>query len=66
MTVGTRIKTKRKECNMTLEDVAVRIGVSRQTMSRYETGVIKNIPSAKIGALAKVLNTAPAWLMGWE
>ncbi len=51
---------------MTLEEVASHVGVSRQTLSRYETGVIGNIPSDKVEALAKALRTTPAFLMGWE
>ena len=51
---------------MTLEEVARRIGCSRQTMSRYENGIIGNIPSDKIEAIADVLLTTPASLMGWE
>ena len=46
--------------DMTLEDVAKDVGVSRQTLSRYETGVIGNIPSDKIELLAKSLRTTPA------
>lgn len=66
MRIGENIKRRRQELDMTLEDVARRVGVSRQTMSRYETGVIGNIPGEKIEALAGVLNTTPAFLMGWE
>lgn len=66
MNIGQNIKRRRKELDMTLEDVAKQIGVSRQTLSRYETGVIGNIPSDKIEALAKALKTTPAFLMGWE
>lgn len=66
MSIGGNIKKRRNKLGMTLEDVAKVIGVSRQTLSRYETGVIGNIPSDKIEALASVLRTTPAYLMGWE
>ena len=65
MSIGQNIKRCRRELDMTLENVAKEVGVSRQTLSRYETGVIGNIPSDKIEALAKVLHTTPAYLMGW-
>ncbi len=42
------------------------IGTSRQTVHRYETGAIANIPHEKIEALARVLETTPSNLMGWE
>lgn len=66
MAIKDNIKKKRKERGMTLEEVAAIVGVSRQTLSRYETGIIGNIPSDKIELLAKALHTTPAYLMGWE
>lgn len=66
MSIGQNIRRRRTELDMTLEEVASRIGCSRQTVSRYENGVIGNIPSDKIEAIATVLLTTPAALMGWE
>lgn len=66
MGIGDRLRLKRKELDMTLEDVAAFVGVNRQTMSRYETGTIKNIPSDKIELLAKALHATPGYIMGWE
>jgi len=66
MGIGDRIRECRISQKKTLEQVAEAIGVSRQTMSRYETGVIGNIPSDKIEAIAKYLKTTPAFLMGWN
>lgn len=66
MTVGERIKEKREACDMTLEELSKHVGVSRQTLSRYETGVIKGVPSDKLELIAQTLNTTPAYLMGWE
>lgn len=66
MTIGSNIKKRRRELGLTLEDLAGALGVSRQTLSRYETGVIANIPSEKIEKLAAALDVTPAWLMGWH
>ncbi len=66
MSLGENIKRKRTELGYTLEDVARRLKTSRQTVHRYETGVISNIPSDKIELLAEVLNVSPAYLMGWD
>lgn len=66
MSIGQNIKCRRKALEMTLEDVAKQVGITRQTLSRYETGIIGNIPSDKIEALALTLRTTPAYLMGWE
>lgn len=50
---------------MTLEELAEIIGTSKQTINRYENGIISNIPSDKIVALANALDTTPQNLMGW-
>lgn len=51
---------------MTLEELAETVGTSRQTIHRYENGIITNIPPEKVVSLAKALDTTPAYLMGWE
>ena len=65
MGLKENIKMIRTQKNMTLEDLAKKVGVSRQTIQRYESGVIGNIPSDKIELIAKALRTSPADLMGW-
>lgn len=66
MNIGERIKYLRNKNDATLEVVGKAIGVSRQTLQRYESGVIGNIPSDKIEKLAEIFNVSPAYLMGWE
>lgn len=66
MNINDRIKLRRHEMRVTLEDVAKHVGVTRATVQKYESGIISNIPSDKIEALAKALNCSPAYLMGWE
>lgn len=65
MTIGEQIYKCRKEARMTLEQLGQAIGVSKQTVQRYESGVISNIPADKIEAMAKALGVLPATLMGW-
>lgn len=60
-----KVKRLRNELNMTLEDVAKKVGVSAPTILRYESGEIKNIRRDKIKLLADALNTTPEYLMGW-
>lgn len=66
MGLKENLKQMRKERNMTLENVAEYIGVNRQTVQKYESGLIANIPSDKIEKLAECFRTTPAYLMGWE
>ena len=56
----------RKEKRLTLQEVADALGTSKQTIHRYERGVITNIPPEKIKTLAELLEVTPAQLMGWE
>lgn len=64
--VSNKIKDLRKAKNMTLEDVGKKVGVGKSTVRKWETGMIVNMKRDKIAALAKALDTTPAYLMGWE
>ena len=63
---ATKLKELRKSRGMTLDDLASEIGTSKQTIHRYENGIISNIPPEKIESLATALGTTPSELMGWE
>ena len=64
--MAQRIKELRKEHGLTLEQVAKVVGVGKSTVRKWETGMIANMKRDKISALAKALNTTPAYLMGWN
>ena len=64
--IGDRIKELRKQRKMTLNVLAEAIGTSKQTIHRYENGIITNIPHEKISAMAEALGTTPSDLMGWD
>lgn len=66
MSIGDNIKRKRLEKGYTLEELAHQIKTSKQTIHRYENGIISNIPSDKIEAIATALDTTPSYLMGWD
>lgn len=61
-----RLRELRKAKKMTLEELAVKVGTSRQTIHRYENGTITNVPPERVIALASALDTTPAELMGWS
>lgn len=61
-----KLKKLRKDKGLTLDELAAAVGTSKQTIHRYENGVIANIPPKKIVALAEALGTTPGELMGWE
>lgn len=66
MSIGERIKELRLQQEISQTELAERINVSKQTLYKYETGIVTNIPSDKVEALATALNTTPAYLMGWD
>ena len=66
MKVGERIRHFRRKCGYSMERVGEEIGVSRQTVHRYESGVIENIPRAKVERMAHLFGTTAAVLLGYE
>ena len=66
MTTGERMKQRRKEIGLSAEKVAERLGVSPATIYRYEKGDIEKVPVDIFAEFAKILQTTPAYLMGWE
>ena len=64
--IGKRIKIKREELHMTQEELAAKLGYkSKTTIAKIENGT-NDIVQSKVVAFASVLNTTPAYLMGWE
>lgn len=66
MTINENIRKLRAERGLTLEALGKAVGVSKQTIQRYENGQISTIPYDKILSLASALNVTPGHLMGWE
>ena len=66
MGIKDRLKKRRRQLGMTIEDVARLAGVSSATVSRWETGDIENMRLDKIALLAKALQVTPSYIMGWD
>ena len=65
MTLGERIKTAREALKMTQEDLGRLCGTTKQTIFKYETGIVYNIPLDRLEQLAEHLDVTPGWLTGW-
>ncbi|MDU5915454.1 MAG: helix-turn-helix transcriptional regulator [Negativicoccus succinicivorans] len=63
--IGQRLRELRIQVGLTLDEVGKRIGVSKQAIYKYETGITTNIPLDKIEELAKLYRVSPAEIMGW-
>lgn len=66
MKTNDLIKMRRLDLNMTMKELAIKVGVSEGTISRWESGDIENMKRDKIAALARALDVPPAVLMNWE
>ena len=64
--IGQRLRELRIQVGLTLDEVGKRIGVSKQAIYKYETGITTNIPLDKIEELAKLYHVSPAEIMGWD
>lgn len=60
------VYSKRKALNLSMEELAKKVGVSKATVQRWESGEIKNVRRDKIARIADALETTPAYLMGWD
>ena len=65
MSIGSRIRKRRKELGLTQTELANRLHTTKQTIYKYENEIVTNLPSDRIEQLAKALDTTPQFLMGW-
>lgn len=61
-----RMRNRREELNMSYQTLSEKVGISKSTLQRYETGYIKNMPVDKLEEIANALQVSPAYLMGWD
>lgn len=66
MTKGERIKELRERKKLTQEELARLLDTTKQTISKYEKGIVTNIPSDRIESMAKILDSTPEYILGWE
>lgn len=66
MQKGERIKRLRKEKGITQSEMAKLLCTTKQTISKYEKGIVTNIPSDRIEAMARILDTTPEYILGWD
>ena len=62
--IPKRIKQARTMRGMTLLELGNKVGLSKGTLSRYESGDIQTVRRGTINAIALALDVDPLWLMG--
>ena len=60
-----QIRFFRKLRGLTQSQLAEAIGETRQTVYKYETGIVRSVPAHKLEKIAFVLACTPAELAGW-
>ncbi|MBQ1291156.1 MAG: helix-turn-helix transcriptional regulator [Lachnospiraceae bacterium] len=63
MTLGEKIRKRRIELNMTMDDLGNAIGVQRSAINKYEKGMITDLKRSTIHALATALQVSPLYLL---
>ena len=66
MTIADRIRNRRLELGLSVDDLAARLGKNRATVYRYESNYIKTYSADVMEALATALETTPAYFYGYD
>ena len=65
-TIGERIRNKRREQNLTLDELSAATGIPKSTIQRWESGAIKNMGQEGLLKLSKALDTTVFYLQTGE
>lgn len=66
MNLGERIKIARDKAGLTQEELGKKCGTTKQTIFKYEAGVVTNIPLDRLELIADAVGVSAASLLGWE
>lgn len=64
MTLNEKLKQRRLELGLTLEQVGDYVGVGKSTVRKWETGLIKDMKRSQIAKYAEILKISPAVILG--
>lgn len=65
MNINQRLKLLREISGLTLEGVGKLVGVTKQTVQKYESGIVVSVSSDKIELLAEAYGVSTGYAMGW-
>lgn len=66
MKIGEKIKARRIELGLSVDELAEKIGKNRSTVYRYENKEIENLPTPILKPLVEALQVPPDYFMDWE
>ena len=64
-TQGARIRRARERKGLTQSELGLACGTTKQTIFKYESGIVTNIPVDRLERLAQAIEVSPAYIMGW-
>ena len=65
LTIGERIRKRRKELKMSVDELARKVGKDRSTIYRYENGDIGNMPLELVSPMVEALDMTPQELLSF-
>ena len=65
MTIGEKIRALRKQHGMTQTELAEKLNTTKQTIGKYEQGIVTNLPLYRIQEIADIFGVSPEYLTGW-
>lgn len=66
MTVGEKIRELRLARGWSQEYTGKLLGTTKQTIYKYETGAVTNIPLDRLEQIATIFDVSPSYLTGWN
>lgn len=66
MTIGEKIRFRRRALGITVRELADRVGVSHSALSKWENNQTKGIPDPQLRKLAEVLDCNILWLLDMD
>lgn len=61
--IGQRMKARREQIGLTLDEVAARTGITKATISRYENGVFSRLKLPVLESISRALDMDPSDLL---
>ena len=65
-TLGARIREARLALDLTVEQMAPKVGVTMRTLSRYERGETKQLSFDRLADISKVTGRPVSWFITGE
>lgn len=64
MELNEKLRNRRKELGLTLDQVGDYVGVGKSTVRKWETGIIKDMKRSQIAKYAEILKISPMAILG--